>query len=107
MQKRDPLSTSETMQPPTSPRLKPSVPYCLGAGCTRGLAGWVSDASMVPAVDTFIDMPFSVLTLHALQCLNTSTSSDGVGPSARSVGVYLDRKPRLSQLLSFSVERSA
>lgn len=114
MKKLVPLSISETMRSATSPRMKRSVPYSFGAGFTGGLVGRVSGFFMVPAVDTYIEMPFSVLALHALPCVNTSARSDDFAPAVRqeralagSVGLYLDGKPRLNQLLSLSVERPA
>jgi hypothetical protein len=63
MEKRVPLSTAETMRAPTSPRLKPSRVVYHGVGFTGGLVGGFSGSFNVPAVDTFIEKPFSALSI--------------------------------------------
>lgn len=110
MKKRGPLSTPETMRPPASPRLKPSSPVCPGAGFVGGLVGGVSGSFMVPAVDTFIEEPFSVLALWALMTWQHKSGGAGNLPTALLAGTsdhyaraHRGDKPRLGLLFSFSV----
>lgn len=113
MKKRDPLSTPETMQPPASPRLKPSRPVRPCGGFSGGLVGGFSGPFNVSAVDTFIEKPFSVLALWALTICGNLLASNG-NRGARPVGCLVGQfghhararfgdKPRLGLLFSFSV----
>ncbi len=113
MKKRHPLSTSETIRPPASPRLQPSRPVCTGGGFSGGLVGRFSGSFKVSAVDTFIEKPFSVLALWALTiCGNllASNGNHGARPVCCLVGQWdhyararFGHKPRLGLLFSFSV----
>lgn len=110
MKKRDPLSTSETMRAPASPRLEPSRPVRPRAGFTAGLVGGFLVPFNVPAVDTFIEKPFSVLALRALTTWQNTGGGAGKQRVARLLGASdhhararLCDIPRVSQLLSFSV----
>lgn len=69
MQKRNPLSTAETVESSTSPRQKPWQPYQAHAGFTGGLVGNYLNDFNVSQVDTFIEKPFCNLNFRPLNTL--------------------------------------
>lgn len=75
MQKRNPLSTAETVERSTSPRRKPWETCQPRAGFTGGLVGLFLGGFNVPQVDTFIEKPFCTLNLRGLNLLIPSTST--------------------------------
>ena len=70
MKKRNPLSTSETMERSTSPRQKPYKAHQPRAGFTGGLADLFFVAFMVSEMDTFIEKPISVLCFSICHLCN-------------------------------------
>lgn len=100
MKKRDPLSTPETMGTPASPRQKPLMGRCPSHGCAGGLAGGVLAPFTVSEMDTFIEKPFSVLSLLVCIC-SADRAKHREAPRAR---VVWGRKRALGQMISYSVE---
>ena len=84
MKKRDPLSTPETMGTPASPRQKPLKRRRPFHGCSSGLVGGVLALSTVSEMDTFIEKPFSVLSLSVCICFADS-AKHREAPRARAV----------------------
>ena len=100
MKKRDPLSTPETMGAPASPRQKPLKDRCPFHGCADGLVGRVWALFNVSEMDTFIEKPFSVLSLSVCIC-SADRAKHRVAPRTR---VVWGPKRALSQMISYSVE---
>jgi hypothetical protein len=107
MKKHKPLSTAETLSGATSPRLKQRQAIQPRACFSGGLVGLLFQDFNVSQVDTFIEMPFSALTLFTsaikakpLQTLQRpDLQADRHIPSCTRA-----RNQRVSQEISFSVE---
>jgi hypothetical protein len=80
MKKHNPVSTAETMEVSTSPLQQPCRQLQPHASFTGGLVGHLLGGFNVSQMDTFIEKPFSVVSLCAcsLQKAQWKTQSGSV-----------------------------